>query len=492
MPIRLCQKCGLKVLIDESQAGTNPFYCQRCTTAMKGQENAPARGPIAPVKNPTPSPVSPSARSSESPSPPGAAKSATVRVLCPYCKASFNGRVPLKPARGSCPVCQKELILLPNGDIKPAAGFDLTSWQGDSPGADKAAEPTLEPEPAPAEPPKESGTRLLVKKYAAEPSAAAKLEAPPPRSAPRKSETPAAASADSDPSDGPAALPGWLDDSGGGSPPVKPQPETDMNIDVVEPKKIDDEDRTIKVPDPPPPPPAHRARAPVVAKMPTVSPGRPPSAVAPPPTPPPEPSEPEVELLPPEPPPKRPAGRVPSGERRMPAPPPAPVAVASSGEETSQGKVFLALILALLPVVAGAALLSSQDKLKSNDLVKKVGARFVVGFAKVDQKLFPPPPPPKPKMEEKAPEPEPPPKEEPPKPDPDQQKKDELAISTLYTQIIREQRDLKSNLVGAAADEKERLQSTVGKGIEAKRDKLKMLQETYKKMYGKDYDPANQ
>ena len=29
MPIRLCQKCGLKVLIDESQAGTNPFYQPR-------------------------------------------------------------------------------------------------------------------------------------------------------------------------------------------------------------------------------------------------------------------------------------------------------------------------------------------------------------------------------------------------------------------------------------------------------------------------------
>ncbi|HLF94578.1 MAG TPA: hypothetical protein VJB14_14030, partial [Planctomycetota bacterium] len=40
MPIRHCQKCGLKVLIDESQAGANPFYCQRCTTAMKGPDAA--------------------------------------------------------------------------------------------------------------------------------------------------------------------------------------------------------------------------------------------------------------------------------------------------------------------------------------------------------------------------------------------------------------------------------------------------------------------
>src|SRR6516225_8864162 len=136
MPIRLCQKCGLKVLIDESQAGTNPFYCQRCTTAMKGQENAPA------PKNPTPSPVMSSRSDPAAPSA-GAAKAATVRVLCPYCKASFNGRVPQKPARGSCPVCQKELILLPNGDIKPSAGFDLAAWQSDQSSGTAPAAPSV-------------------------------------------------------------------------------------------------------------------------------------------------------------------------------------------------------------------------------------------------------------------------------------------------------------------------------------------------------------
>src|SRR6185503_6635898 len=126
MPIRLCQKCGLKVLIDESQAGTNPFYCQRCTTAMKGQEGAAPSA--APAKS-VPAPSMAGRSDPAAPSVPGAAKAATVRVLCPYCKASFTGRVPQKPARGSCPVCQKELILLPNGDIKPAAGFDLGQYQ---------------------------------------------------------------------------------------------------------------------------------------------------------------------------------------------------------------------------------------------------------------------------------------------------------------------------------------------------------------------------
>ncbi|MBI3856413.1 MAG: hypothetical protein HY293_12060 [Planctomycetes bacterium] len=483
MPIRLCQKCGLKVLIDESQAGTNPFYCQRCTTAMKGQENAAAAPPAVSARNPTPSPVVSRAEPAAATASPGAAKAATVRVLCPYCKASFNGRVPQKPARGSCPVCQKELILLPNGDIKPAAGFDLTQYQGDGGGGKPPEpEPVSEPEPV-AEAPKESGTRLLVKKYAADPPPPAARPAAR-RAEPAATPSPVAASAETDSSDESHPLPGWLDDSSaataGGM--VKPQPDTDMDLDAVGSPQGEGDDRTIKVEEPaPPPPPARRALP--VAKQPSLSAGRPPAAVPPPPPPQLAP-EPEVDLLPPEP-PKRPAGRPVGLERKAPAP--APVAVADAGE-TGGVKVFLALILALLPVAACAGLLSSRDKL-THELVKKVGVRFSKGFAVLHKRMFPEPPPPKPVIEEKKPEPEPP-KEEPPKPDPDQQKKDEAAMSTLYTQILREQRDLKSNLVGASPGDAERLQSTVGKGIEAKRERLKEKQDLYRKMYGKDYDPA--
>jgi hypothetical protein len=479
MPIRLCQKCGLKVLIDESQAGINPFFCQRCTTAMKGQENVPAPGPITPVRNPTPSPVASMANRSDPAAPSiGAAKPATVRVLCPYCKASFNGRVPQKPARGSCPVCQKELILLPDGDIKPAAGFDLGQWQNE-PAAARSPEPMPESEPMP-EAPKESGTRMLVKKYAADPGGG-KVNAPPPpaaRPAAKRAE-PVRASADTDPSDEAAALPGWLDDSAGSGGPVKPQPETDMNLDVVQPKKGDFEDRTLKVEDPPPAP---RARSPVVAKMPTVASGRPPAVVAPP--------EPEVDLLPPDPPPptaRRQLGRAPSGERKA---APAPVAVAGDPEETGSGKVFLALFLMLLPLAACAGLLASRDKLK-NDLVKKVGAINSKGLAWLDTQLFPAKAEPKPKIEEKPREPEPPPKEEPPKADPDQQKKDGDAMSTLYTQILREQRDLKQSSVAATPEQQKQLDQ-VRKDIEAKKERLKQQQETYRKLYGREYDPANQ
>jgi hypothetical protein len=489
MPIRLCQKCGLKVLIDESQAGTNPFYCQRCTTAMKGQENAPA------PKNPTPSPVMSSRSDPAAPSA-GAAKAATVRVLCPYCKASFNGRVPQKPARGSCPVCQKELILLPNGDIKPAAGFDLGSVQGEAGGAKGggAAASAL------PEAPKESNTRLLVKKYAADP--APKMEPPAPvarpaakRSDPLDTPAPVAASAESESPDESNPLPGWLDDargSGGGSDDdmVKPQPETDTGLDALPPEAAEADDGPIKLEDPPPPPaPSVRARAPIAAKMPSVAPGRPPAAIEPSPVP--EEPEPQVDLLPPDP-PKQPAGRLGSGTRRAPlrsGAPQAPSGMTVEAGETTGGRVFAALILALLPIVACGGLLSSRDKLK-HELIAKAGARFVKGFGVLHQKMFPPAPAPKPVIEEKKPEPEQP-KEEPPKPDPDQQKKDEAAMSTLYTQIIREQRDLKSNLVAASPEQKQQLEQ-VQRDIEAKKGRLKEKQDLYRKMYGKDYDPAKE
>src|SRR6185295_1567014 len=145
--------------------------------------------------------------------------------------------------------------------------------------------------------------------------------------------------------------------------------------------------------------------------------------------------------------------------------------------ETGSGKVFLALFLALLPIAAGGGLLTSRDKL-NNDLVKKIGTRFMVGFVKVDQKLFPPPPPPKPKVEEKKPEPEPPPKEEPPKPDPDQQKKDELAITHLYEQILRMERDLKQSSVAATPEQQTQL-NEVKKKIQENKDKYARQREQY-------------
>ncbi|HVR83807.1 MAG TPA: hypothetical protein VMU54_05800, partial [Planctomycetota bacterium] len=319
--------------------------------------------------------------------------------------------------------------------------------------------------------------RMLVKKYAAAPPAA-KID---------PSRVAAKAPEDTEVSEEPSALPGWLDDGGGRSAPVKAPPETDTGLDAVaknEPAEISDD---LKEPPPPPPPPP-RARPPIAAKMPTMPSGRPPAAVAPPPPPP----EPEVDLLPepPPPPPPPPAGprvsRGASGERRAPALPPAePV---GAGSETGSGKVFFALILALIPIGAGAGLLASPDILK-NDLIKKFAPRFSKGLEVLHTRFFPPivekpaPPPPPPPPE--------PPKEEPPQADPQQQKKDGDKISNLFAEIKRGERDLKQSKVAASPEQLKELEK-VQAALDEKKSRYAQWRQTYQKMYGVEYDPEKQ
>jgi hypothetical protein len=111
--------CGLKVLVDASQAASDDYLCPRC---------APAGGP------PSPKPSG------------GGGRRASVKVTCPYCGASFSGSIPSRPAKGGCPVCQKELILLPDGTIQAAATFNLAAWQKSR----EAKKPEAPPAPAPA------------------------------------------------------------------------------------------------------------------------------------------------------------------------------------------------------------------------------------------------------------------------------------------------------------------------------------------------------
>ena len=46
-----------------------------------------------------------------------------IKIVCPSCGGSFKGRLPAKPARGVCPRCQKELVLLPSGAIDTETQF---------------------------------------------------------------------------------------------------------------------------------------------------------------------------------------------------------------------------------------------------------------------------------------------------------------------------------------------------------------------------------
>ena len=79
-----------------------------------------------------------------------------VKIICPSCGGSFKGRLPSKPARGTCPRCQKDLVLLPTGAVdtetkfrKKKEGDDKPTARAVLPGATPAAPPPFQPPKTP-------------------------------------------------------------------------------------------------------------------------------------------------------------------------------------------------------------------------------------------------------------------------------------------------------------------------------------------------------
>ena len=60
---------------------------------------------------------------------------AKVKIICPSCGGSFKGRLPAKPARGTCPRCQKDLVLLPTGAVDTETKFRKKKEEDDKPTA---------------------------------------------------------------------------------------------------------------------------------------------------------------------------------------------------------------------------------------------------------------------------------------------------------------------------------------------------------------------
>jgi hypothetical protein len=459
MPIRHCQKCSLKVLIDESQAGVSPFYCQRCTAALKGDGAtadvlAPAaRRASSPRLTPVPAPSAVAVAV-----PPTVGKSSTVKVFCPYCKASFNGKIPSKPARGSCPLCQKDLILLPNGDIRPAADFDLAKWQNEGSGSEAA---------------EESGTQVMVKKYAAHPVSTSDRAEGGKKVLEEKAE--------SSPADETAAseegveLPSWLDESDRllktkNSAAITAPPDTDE----AAPVRLEDmPDAAAAEPEPEPEPvvpPARRS-----GPVPRVQ-------VQAPASPPPVPAKSASQSTASVPAVKKAALRREKTERR--AAPAGEVVATSSGA----GKLMLSLLLTALPLIACPILLSSRDKMREG-FMATMGARFVKGFKELDTRLFPveveaPPAPPPPKPVEAAPD-------APAKPTAEDQRNMEDEINKRWIEYKREERTFKQRSVGATPQEKAEFQK-VETDLKGKLSHIDQLRATYKKLFGKDHDPTKQ
>ena len=53
-------------------------------------------------------------------------ESGPFRLSCPSCKGNFTGRLPARAAKGLCPICKKDLVLLPDGKIQSKNDYAST------------------------------------------------------------------------------------------------------------------------------------------------------------------------------------------------------------------------------------------------------------------------------------------------------------------------------------------------------------------------------
>ncbi len=489
MPIRHCQKCGLKVLIDESQTTANPFYCQRCAATAKagGGSAAKMADPIPMVSKRESAPV---------PAPPPAATSAMkgsggpVKVLCPYCKASFSGRLPAKPAKGACPVCQKELVLLPDGKIKPAATFDLAKWQkemdlqkvGGDPGVAeqaRAVQKALER----ARPSVDEAPPTLAP-IESEPVADATLRMPEPEPDPVPEPSIIAPPRPSggDPLGGLVSetmldmgRPSELDELVKAAAPRKTQP-----------REQDDPLAVLGNEEPMGAPPAPPDEA-VTAKQPRMKRGdgdSPSSRETAPVEPLPSESEPQPEPSP-EPAPAAAAGRP---GMRAPAEPAARPASALIPKPKT-GKVVVGGFFMLLPVIAGIVCLFLKDNAQLNNLLAKVSTIAQQGLRRVHDKLTEKPAPRK-KVEKPEKKPDVPP-DPPPSPPPPDKGAMEREMTDKWQAMLLHKRAIKS-LDKDPTENQKRVMATHQEKHDKAKARFDELQADYKKHFGTEFKPADE
>ncbi len=126
MPIKTCSKCGLKVYIDEAAKLVAPFLCSRCEATTKGTRRT--ANPAGGVGGSESRSVGASRelsnaqtlKPSDAPARPAASPAGLARLVCPACKSAFQTKLPSRPSRGSCPKCESELTISPDGRVRPA------------------------------------------------------------------------------------------------------------------------------------------------------------------------------------------------------------------------------------------------------------------------------------------------------------------------------------------------------------------------------------
>lgn len=144
MPIRHCQLCGIKVIVDEDKASVFPFYCDLCQTKTS-MKSAPPQ-PEIPTGDEMGMPMDPSFDDLTSPPPsvppppppPSAPRITTSRqpvvpppapqVKCPVCLGEIPVTPASRPIKSRCPICNADLAIYPDGSVKSANEAELLKY----------------------------------------------------------------------------------------------------------------------------------------------------------------------------------------------------------------------------------------------------------------------------------------------------------------------------------------------------------------------------
>lgn len=191
MPIKLCQKCGLKVYVEEGRPAPNPFLCTRCQAVQRAamKQVSPFDQTAIMSQRPQPAEAPPIAVAAA----PVAEATQKSRLACPACGGVFSAKLPERPSRGKCPRCLRVVTVHPDGKVRLGGETTVRPKPAEAaagpPSEATAVEEAIPPpaEPAPVEPaPVEAGVPETSPEDAPPPE-----EAPPPEDAPPPEAPPA-------------------------------------------------------------------------------------------------------------------------------------------------------------------------------------------------------------------------------------------------------------------------------------------------------------
>lgn len=135
MPIRHCQNCGIKIIVDDDKATVFPFYCDLCHTKSAMVSSVKTGGePLQAAETKVDASLQ---KKSES--------------VCPNCNLILTIKVAEKPIKSRCPECSRDILLLPDGSVRLIEDPDLLKFARQpeaKSGSSQSLKPAVAPKPA--------------------------------------------------------------------------------------------------------------------------------------------------------------------------------------------------------------------------------------------------------------------------------------------------------------------------------------------------------